>query len=224
MRIQLKLSPNTQPVPFNHLHELTKRLHRWLGPENELHEGLSLYSFGWLKGGERIGNGLWFPQGASWNISFHDSKQGIQVAKGILADRNAFFGMKVDKALEMPYPTFHEKQIFLVDGAVVARRIRDDRSKEYLLFDNPEADAVITRVLRKKMLVAGFTIQEIELTTARFQRDYGGKPRVKKLTIKGVDHKGSSCPIIIEGSLASTRFAWLVGIGELTGSGFGALQ
>ena len=224
MRIQLKLTPNTELVPFNHLHELTRRIHRWLGAENSLHDGLSLYSFGWLKGGESVGKGLWFPLGASWNISFHNSENGIQLAKGILADRNAFFGMQVDKALEMPYPSFYEKQFFKVDGAVVARRVRDDRTKEYLLFDNPEADAVLTRILRKKMLAAGFSNEETEATTAKFSRDNGSKPRVKKLTIKGVDHKGSSCPVVVEGTAASTRFAWLVGIGELTGSGFGALQ
>ncbi|WP_460879488.1 CRISPR-associated endoribonuclease Cas6 [Pontibacter rugosus] len=44
------------------------------------------------------------------------------------------------------------------------------------------------------------------------------------LTIKGVDHKCSSCPVVVEGTPSITRFAWLVGIGELTGSGFGALQ
>ncbi|WP_114781223.1 CRISPR-associated endoribonuclease Cas6 [Botryobacter ruber] len=224
MRIQLKLSPNTQQVPFNHLHELTKRLHHWLGPENELHDGLSLYSFGWLRGGERIGNGLWFPNGSSWNISFHESEQGINLVKGILADRKAFFGMEVDKALEMPYPNFFEKQLFKVDGAVVARKLRDDKTKEYLLFDNPEADDVLTRVLRKKMLAAGFSNEETELTHVKFLRDNKGNPRVRKLSIKGIDHKGSSCPVIVEGTPASTRFAWLVGIGELTGSGFGALQ
>lgn len=224
MRIQLKLSPNTQLVPFNHLHQLTQRLHHWLGPENSLHDGLSLYSLGWLRGGERVGNGLWFPQGANWNVSFHNSEQGIQLAKGILANRDAFFGMQVDKALEMPYPVFNEKQLFKVDGVVVARKVRDDRTKEYLFFDNPEADAVLTRILRKKMLVAGFSNEEVDSTLVKFDRETGGKPKVRKLTIKGIDHKGSSCPVLVEGTPASTRFAWLVGIGELTGSGFGALQ
>jgi len=224
MRIQLKLSPNTQPVPFNHLHQLTQRLHRWLGPENALHDGLSLYSFGWLRGGERVGKGLWFPQGASWNISFHDSEQGIHLAKGILADREAFFGMQVDKALEMPYPAFNKKQLFRVDGAVIARRIRDDRTKQYLFSHDSEADEVLTRVLRKKMLTAGFSDEEASATLVKFVRTNGGKTSTRKLTIKGIDHKGSVCPVIVEGTPASTRFAWLVGIGELTGSGFGALQ
>lgn len=224
MRIQLKLSPNTQPVPFNHLHELTKRLHRWLGPENDLHDGLSLYSFGWLRGGEKIGNGLWFPNGATWNISFHNSDHGIQLAKGILADRHAFFGMQVDQALEMPYPRFQERHLFKVDGTVIARSVRDDKSREYLLFDSPEVDSILTRVLRKKMLAAGFSSEESERTLVRFDRVGNSRPQTKMVTIKGTAHKGSTCPVVVEGTPESIRFAWLVGIGELTGSGFGALQ
>ena len=223
MRIQLQLTPNTEPVPFNHLHELTRQLHRWIGPENPLHDGLSLYSFGWLRGGERIGSNLWFPSGASWNVSFHDSQQGIQLAKGILADRNAFFGMEVEKAIEMPNPDFPERQLFLTDGAVIARKLRDDRTREYLFYDNPESDKVLTRVLRNKMLAAGFSAQESEGTSVRFFREKG-KAKIKKLSIKGIEHKGSSCPVVVEGPPSGVRFAWLVGVGELTGSGFGALQ
>ncbi len=223
MRIQLKLSPNTKPVPFNHLHELTRQLHRWIGPENPLHDGLSLYSFGWLRGGERIGSNLWFSSGASWNVSFHDSQQGIQLAKGILADRKAFFGMEVEKALEMPKPEFSERQLFLTDGAVIARKLRNDLTKEYLYYDNIESDKVLTRVLRKKMLTAGFSAQESEDTNVRFFREKG-KAKIKKLSIKGIEHKGSSCPVVVEGPPSGVHFAWLVGVGELTGSGFGALQ
>lgn len=47
MRLHLRLSPNTTPVSFDHLHQLTGALHKWLG-ENEVHDELSLYSFGWL--------------------------------------------------------------------------------------------------------------------------------------------------------------------------------
>ena len=51
MRLNLNLSPNTKPLPFDHLHMLTGALHHWLG-WNEAHDDLSLYSFGWLQGGK----------------------------------------------------------------------------------------------------------------------------------------------------------------------------
>jgi len=81
MRISLKLSPNTKPVPFDHLHQLTGAIHKWLG-YNELHDGLSLYSFGWLRNAVPRKNHLMFPYGATWQISFHDTE-----ATKVLLDR-----------------------------------------------------------------------------------------------------------------------------------------
>jgi CRISPR/Cas system endoribonuclease Cas6 (RAMP superfamily) len=48
--------------------------------------------------------------------------------------------------------------------------------------------------------------------------------RDKVATVKGTDHKGSICPVVVEGTPEAVQFAWTVGAGELTGSGFGALK
>lgn len=47
MRLNLRLTPNEEPVPFDHVHNLTGAIHKWLG-KNDLHDKISLYSFGWL--------------------------------------------------------------------------------------------------------------------------------------------------------------------------------
>ena len=73
MRLNLTLSPNTDSVPFNHLHWLTGTLHKWAGSDNALHDGPSLYSVGWLKGGHAEDGALTFPDGARWRLSFWDA-------------------------------------------------------------------------------------------------------------------------------------------------------
>lgn len=220
MRLQLQLSPNTQPIPFNYLHQLTGALHKWLG-QNDLHDGMSLYSFGWLQGGERIGNTLWFAQGATWTISFHDEGRALVLAKGILKDASLAWGMKVEKALELDIPSFDARCRFSVDGAVVIRAAREDGSKQYLLWDNPAADEALTRILHKKWEKAGY--QHIPEVGVRFDRTYQ-KSKTRLIDIKGTKHRGSTCPVIVEGPPEIQRFAWLVGVGELTGSGCGALN
>ena len=45
---------------------------------------------------------------------------------------------------------------------------------------------------------------------------------VHLMDVKGIQHKGSICPVIIEGTPEALQFAWLVGVGELTGSGKGS--
>lgn len=44
MRIQLKISPNKEVVPFGYQHLLTGAIHKWLG-ENQEHGSSSFYSF-----------------------------------------------------------------------------------------------------------------------------------------------------------------------------------
>lgn len=221
MRLNLRLTANTEPVPFNHLHRLTGALHKWLG-WNTVHDGVSLYSFGWLKGGQGGNGHLAFPQGATWRVSFYDTDQAKQLLDGIMQDPTVTCGMRVFEAKEQPVPSFSGCYRFEVDGPVVARRTRDDGSRQYLTWDDEAADAVLTRVLRRKLDAAGFE-DEHQDARVQFDRTYQNA-HTKLAEIKGVKHKGSVCPVVIEGAPEAVRFAWQVGVGELTGSGFGALK
>ncbi|WP_205502511.1 CRISPR-associated endoribonuclease Cas6 [Rufibacter psychrotolerans] len=220
MRIQLKLSPNTQQVPFNHLYELTLRLHRWLGPDNALHDGLSLYSFGWLRGGKAQRGALSFPAGATWQISFHSEEATRKLLMGIINEPELFYGMRVYEVQELPTPAFGEQYRFLADGPVIARQVRPDGTREYLLHDSPAADVALTATLRHKLEKAGLSSEGVSVA---FDRDFLA-PRHKLMEIKGIQHKGSLCPVLVQGPPEAVQFAWLVGAGELTGSGFGALM
>ena len=220
MRIQLRLSPNTQAVPFNHLYPLTQRLHHWLGPENALHDGLSLYSFGWLHGGAVRKGALSFPTGATWQISFYSEEANRKLLMGIINEPELFYGMRVQEVQEMPTPTFGEQYRFLADGPVIARQVRPDGTREYLLHESPAADLALTATLRHKLEKAGLSSEGVSVA---FDRNFQ-TPQHKLIDIKGTKHKGSICPVIVQGSPEALQFAWLVGAGELTGSGFGALR
>ena len=225
MRLNLTLSPNTEPVPFNHLHKLTGTLHKWLGPDNDLHDGPSLYSVGWLSWGQAENGALTFPEGARWRLSFYHEAAAQQVQNGILQDPSVFAGMRVAEAEVQTTPAFSDRYLFKVDAPVLSRRRREDGSREYLLYDDPRADAALTHTLRTKMKAAGLDGES--QVQVRFDRGYDGA-RTKLSTIEkgghAVQHKGSLCPVIVEGTPAAVRFAWNVGVGALTGSGFGAVK
>ena len=155
MRLNLTLSPNTEPVSFNHLHRLTGALHKWLGSDNDWHDGISLYSFGWLEGGRAEDGHLTFPEGARWRLSFHDDSAAQQVQNGILQDPAVFAEMRVVEAQAQTTPSFADRYLFKVDAPVVARRRRKDGSREYLIYDDDRADRALTQTLRAKMRAAG---------------------------------------------------------------------
>lgn len=226
MRLNLTLSPNTDSVPFDHLHRLTGTFHKWVGPDNALHDGPSLYSLGWLNGGHGAEGGLTFPEGARWRISFYNDRAAKAALDGILEDPSVFAGMRVTEAQQQTTPAFSGGYRFSVDAPVVARRRRDDGSRKYLLYDDEQADTALTRTLHRKMETAGLDIDPSEVKV-RFDRGHDGA-HTKLATIEKdgheVKHKGSVCPVIVEGPPEASRFAWCVGVGELTGSGFGAVK
>jgi CRISPR-associated endoribonuclease Cas6 len=226
MRLNLTLSPNTERVPFTHLHRLTGTLHKWLGPENELHDGPSLYSVGWLNGGHAENGALAFPEGAHWRLSFYDDGAAKAALEGVLRDPSVFAGMRVTEAQQQTTPAFSGGYRFAVDAPVVARRRREDGSREYLLYDDERADDALTHTLRGKMATAGLDVDPASVRV-RFDRGYSGADTKLATIEKGghaIKHKGSVCPVIVEGPPAAARFAWNVGVGELTGSGFGAVK
>ena len=96
MRIHLSTSANNELVPFNYQQKLLGVLHRWLGT-NELHDKISLYSFSWLKGGKRYKNGLHFPYGANWFISFCEENYVKTIINAIMDSPDMFCGMKVER-------------------------------------------------------------------------------------------------------------------------------
>lgn len=222
MRLNLRLTPNTEPVPYAHLHWLTGALHKWLGPDNVLHDGPSLYSFGWLRGGSGADGHLQFPEGATWRISFHDTEAAKQCIAGIMQDPTVCAGMRVHEVKEQATPAFSDAYHFKVDAPVVARRVRDDGSRAYLLWDDEGVNDVLTQTLRTKMGAAGLDAEKKHVSV-QFDQSYPN-PHTKLAEIKGIKHKGSICPVVVEGTPEAVRFAWKVGVGELTGSGFGALR
>ena len=229
MRLHLKLSPNTAPVPFDHLHQLTGTLHKWLG-ENDVHDGLSLYSFGWLHGGRKRTDRpkefeygyLTFPSGAEWSVSFFSDEAADRVRKGIRKDPLVTNGMRVFEIREQITPDFGPAARFLVDGAVLTRRNRNDGGRDHLTFEDSAADTTLTRTLRRKIETAGLGDGHDQVTVG-FDRDYR-KARTKLVTIKGIEYRTSECPVIIEGTPEAVQTAWLVGVGEMTGMGLGALR
>ena len=222
MRLYLRLTGNTAPVPFDHLHHLTGALHKWLGENNPEHEGISLYSFSWL-GGSKVSDGaLTFPRGATWTLSLYNPDAGRRVLEGILRDPEVAFGMRIFEAQEQALPAFSGCYRFKVAGPVLARVRREDGGRDYLMWNDPRTGEVLTRVLRHKLDRAGFAGEHLE-TAVEFDQMYAGA-RSKLVTIKGISHKASLCPVVVTGTPEAVQFTWLVGVGELTGSGLGALM
>lgn len=221
MRLHLTLTPNTDPIPFNYQHELTGALHKWLG-QNDLHDKISLYSFSWLRGkAERVEGGLSFPYGARWFISFWESIYGSNLIQGIVNQPDVMHGMKVDEARVSKTPSFQNEQRFKVASPVLIRKNLDVKIRQHLTFKDQETDQFLSRTLNKKLQEADL-YKQFGAIEVMFDKNYP-YPKTKLVNLKGTKLRANFCPVILKGDPKAIEFAWTVGIGELTGSGFGAL-
>ncbi|MDT7858122.1 CRISPR-associated endoribonuclease Cas6 [Rubrivirga sp. S365] len=219
MRLRLALSPNTEPVPFDHLHRLTGALHKWLG-ENDAHDGLSLYSFGWLSGGRARSGHVQFEGGAGWTLSFCDPALAKRALGGLVAEPSVLCGMEVLEAQVVPEPALDPEHRFLTASPVLTRRTRDDGGRDHLRWDDSAADDTLTRTFHTKLQAAGLPTDG---ASVGFDRSFGGA-KTKLCRFKGNAYRANACPVVATGSPDQLRLLWLAGAGEMTGSGFGALR
>jgi CRISPR-associated endoribonuclease Cas6 len=223
MRLSLRLSNNSDPVPFNHLETLLQTLSRWLDFDLPSRNGVGLYSFGWLEGANKSNGELSFLEGATWRISFFNAADAHRALAGIAKDPHMAFGMQVESSSLQPPPDFHHSHRFLTDlGPIINRRQQRDGSFEYLIWRHKASDRLMTNSLRKRLERIGYPGADM-VQRVSFDRSYR-KAHTKLITFNGVDHRGSICPVHITGSEEALAFAWATGIGDLTDKGFGALR
>lgn len=217
MRLNFSITPNSVVVPFNYQHILIGAFHKWMG-WNKIHDGISLYSLSWLQGAKLEKNGFHFPNGATWFISFWKNDIGKQLIEGIMIDPQICWGMAVKEIQIQKDPEFGEKEKFKVATPVLIRKYDKNRIATHLTFECDEANYLLTKALKMKMSKAGIN-EEVNVS---FDKSFYA-PKTKLVKINQIKNKANFCPVIIEGSPDSIKFAWNVGIGHSTGCGFGAI-
>ncbi len=216
MRFYIRISPTKEKVPLNYQYALAEKSHNWLAPSANSEN--SLYSLSWLKGGIRHWNGYEFPEGAIWFISFWDMKFGKRLLSGLQNDPELGFGLEINNVEIKSSPIFGKKKKFALSSPVLLKKVIDGKEK-YLSYDDPEANRLLTEIMRDKLDKAGFENSRIKIYF---------DPRYKLAKTRTMEYNGkkmlaSFCPVIIEGEEEELTFAWSVGVGHCTKDGFGAL-
>jgi CRISPR-associated endoribonuclease Cas6 len=219
MRIYLHLTPNTEPVPFDYQHRLVGAFHKWLG-ENELHDDISLYSLSWLSHGQQRGRGLDFPNGSTFHVSAPNDELLSALVRGVFNGHQVSWGMEVREVSIQRTPDFGGQQRFLAQSPILIKRKREDGKHHHYYYPaDPEANALLTDTLQKKLQKAGLSAD----VSVAFDPEFRN-PRIKKIRYRDIDIKATYCPVIVTGEARAVQFAWEVGVGNSTGIGFGALR
>ena len=218
MRIHLKTTANTTPVPFDYQQKLVGTIHKWIG-NNSIHDKISLYSFSWLNGGRMIDNALQFTNGASMFISFFDDNIIKRIIKTILDAPEMFCGLTVTDITIDNEPQLLERDTFMCASPIfIKRKLENGRIKQYN-YNDDEANLYLKETLLSKMKEAGIEDDSLDI---RFDLSYKNK-KTKLVRYHGIGNKANFCPVIIKAKPETKLFAWNVGLGNCTGIGFGAI-
>ncbi len=216
VKLKLRLSRTHEPIPFTYPHRLTGVFHRWMG-SNTLHDAMSLYSLGWLRGGRAKQQHLVFPHGANWFVGFAHKAHALTFMEGLFRDPRLFAGMKAIEVQKLPLPAENRVRFWL-DSPVVLRTRREDGRRVYVSYEEPESDMLLERIAQKKL-------KRLEMDAyvhLCFDRSYP-RARTKLIQIKNVRHRANLCPVLAEGNPMAIAMLFCIGLGELTGSGFGSI-
>lgn len=221
MRLHLYLAAS-QVVPFDYLPTLKSAFHRWAGHNEALHDGLSLYSYAWLRGGRAGRGGIRFAEGASWFISAPDKELIHQLVSGVVRAPDLGLGLRVRDVRMQEAPAFAAgEQPFRVASPVfIKHETARGQPADHLLPGHELADELLTATLRHKLRQAGLADAG---AAVRFDPAYVASAKRKLFRYEQVQCRASSCPVLVSGSAEQLQFAWEVGVGHSTGIGCGAL-
>lgn len=222
MRIEIKATVPRGGIEFNYVYKLKGVLHKWTGRDENLHDAQSFYSFGTLNNSRIVDDKLMFNGYVMWQLSFWDIEVAKRALLGMMRDPRMFDGIMVIEARECPTPNFGTSFRFWADSPILVREKNEQGKPVYLTWDNPHTDDVLTTSFRRKLANAGFTGEDLEAVVT-FDREYP-KAKTRLIQYKNLQHKANACPVWVHGSPEVLKFAWLAGLGDLTGSGFGALR
>ena len=221
MRLNLYLTAS-QLVPFDYLPTLKSAFHRWAGHNTTLHDGLSLYSYAWLRGGRAGRGGIRFAEGASWFISAPDDTLIHALVAGVVRAPDLDLGLRVADVRLQRAPEFAAgEQPFRVASPVfIKHETARGQPADHLLPGHPRADELLSATLRHKLRQAGL---DDTGAAVRFDPAFIAAAKTKLFRYQQVQCRASVCPVLVRGSSAQIGFAWEVGVGHSTGIGCGAL-
>lgn len=219
MRFRVNLTRPTTDVPVNNQHEMNGFIHAILGRNNSYHDSVSDYSISSLQGGrlDRETNSLKFDEDvphiyvASQNSTFiGDFMAGIMTADA------SVFGMKpdgVDITCDFN-PNNYCDDIITISPILI--RNKDDRK---ITFEDPEW---IERV--KKNCIGKLKHRGIEDDTFDIELIKTDSSKRKCVWVGDVFNPCSSVRLKVTGRKNTRRILYNLGIGNSTGSGFGAVK
>lgn len=219
MRIKIKLTKNSEPVPINNQHIVNSYIHKCLGVNNKYHDVPSDYCISNIRGGV-LNDDKTTLRFVNYPFIIITSLNGEflnDIIKTIMDNDDFGYGIKVDGFEYISEELYDEYNIFRTLTPILLKEKVGDKYKFLTINDDDFVEKLKNHTVKKlfnidnKLDFSGFDL--------KINQHINNK--TKLVMVKNVKNVGSLCDIIICSNKKITEMIYNCGLGQSTGSGFG---
>ena len=220
MKINIYFSYPNAPITINNQHDVNVFIHKTLG-HNKYHDTFSNYSISGLQGGKYIGNGLIdFQNEQPWlQVSSQDAEFLASLMIALNTTENTLLGMKFDYIVA---DEFNVGNYFDIVYTLSPILLKDNQSGKKITFRDDNWLQKLTENCQQKLSKLPTPIIDDTFSIEIIHQE---NAKVKKIIVKENCWAIASQVVLKINGKKETRLAlYSLGLGNSTGSGFGAIQ
>ena len=222
MRLKIKLTQNTTPVPIISQHLLNGYVHKCLGANNIYHDGPSDYCVSGLQGGKLniVEQTLSFEHGGYFTVSCLDSVFIGKILMGVLNNTDFGYGMVfagIDHINESFYNGWNH---FATLSPFLIKKYTDKNEYKFATLKDVDFSTFVKNYLVTKLSKIN---NQLDLTDFDVSIPEHVDHKIKKIMVKNVINHANQCHISIHSNDVVAELLYNIGIGQSTGSGFGTI-
>ena len=211
MKLRFRADTQGAILPYDYPAQIGREFYRRADGD---HDGQSLHSIGWIRGGEvdTTRQGLVISGSPRWSLGVGKANLLKSFLQSIEEDPEILPNVQIRYPESVSPPAKRAVEYF-AESPILVRRER-----EHLRYDDPQANATVSRSLESKLeKLTGDSIPvEAEFTPT-------DSARTKVMSTGKAEHKGNLCRIRVETTPEAQQLIPSVGVGALTGMGFGSV-
>ena len=222
MRVKIKLTKNTTPVPIISQHLLNGYVHKCLGANNIYHDGPSNYNISGLQGGKLdiTNQTLSFENGGYFIVSSLDTIFSGKMILGVLNNTEFGYGMSfagidhINESFIDGWNHFATLSPFLI-------KIYSEKSVyKFATLKDDNFKTIVKNYLVTKLSTIN---PKLDLSDFDVNIPEHDDHKVKKIMVKNVINHANQCHISIHTNREVAELLYNIGLGQSTGSGFGTI-
>lgn len=222
MRLKLYFGKSDKVFKGDEIYDYTLSfLHKCLGENNKYHNSFSQYSITHPLGYKMADGGIHYPNGSYMHINSNNDDFLNSIVKGIINNKKLSIADMPYCGMEMTDYNVHSDYDLV--RAVTPILLKPKNSRKFITYkDSEDYFKMLEEQCRKKLLHCGF--EENKVNKLKFIPFHLENAKTKCVKFKKACFPASQLMFVVQGDKTLRKNLYEMGIGNLTGCGFGNVE